>query len=57
MKLFITEVIGGYVEVADEAEAQKIREVLEEDGISAVEKDNDFRVTHRETNDWVGEHY
>jgi len=50
MKVWITETVGGYVEVDSPEEAEEVKEKANQSGLAEFK---DFEVTHREIDSWT----
>ncbi len=52
MKVWVTETIGGFIEVDSPEKAKDMQLIAEDEGIDALPA-ADFRVTHREVDTWT----
>jgi hypothetical protein len=49
MRVWITETIGGFVDIGDtEAAMNDLIQLAEKDGIEGIEKEHYFKITHRD---------
>ena len=49
MRVWITETIGGFVDIEDtEAAMGNLIKIAESDGIEGIEKEHYFKITHRD---------